>query len=204
LRETIQFSDEGSENFLQIRRQVRNPPQIQAVECAKANPRSQDLSGTRDAVLLQQQLFHQAGTEHGFNSQRTVLENFFNGMIYAAYKFDAAVMALRSSTEDFNFVAQTLDNIVRKYASKVYEKIQKYKGVYHSQDLTFQVLRILGYKAFTLVFKRRNEIYKELVDQIRQVSKLKLNFFGSQFDSTYFNKLPQVFKDVKINRKASI
>lgn len=139
-----------------------------------------------------------------FNSQRTVLENFFKGMIYAAYKFDAAVMALRSSTEDFNFVAQTLDNIVRKYASKVYEKIQKYKGVYHSQDLTFQVLRILGYKAFTLVFKRRNEIYKELIDQIRHVSKLKLNFFGSQFDSTYFNKLPQIFKDVKINRKASI
>ncbi|RZC14254.1 RVT 1 domain containing protein [Asbolus verrucosus] len=140
-----------------------------------------------------------------FNSQRTVLENFFEGMIYAAYKFDAAVMAVRNVLgENTDFILDVLHETVQQYSISVRRKVECYKGDYYREVITQQHLKILAYKAFVLVFKRRNEIYKNIIKEIKSVCDLKLHFSSSFIDYKYFTRLPAAFKDVKVNRSISM
>ncbi|KAJ3649008.1 hypothetical protein Zmor_000938 [Zophobas morio] len=138
-----------------------------------------------------------------FNSQKTVLENFFDGIVYVAYKFDATVMALRNNSllENFNFVVHILERCVMEFASKSLSKIESVKGCNYRRKIDLKLLRILAYKAFILVFKRRNEVYKNLVSSLQETNNLKINRSCYKIDLSYFEKLPKGLDRVKINRK---
>lgn len=120
------------------------------------------------------------------------------------FKFDAAVMAVRSVGEDLSLVGTILEKVVLEYAKQVCRKIRKYRGRYYRKDVTVRLLRILAYKAFVLVFKKRNEVYKDLICQIQYMNKLKLHFCQCNVDCAYFRELPKCFRVVKINRKAVV
>ncbi|XP_008199630.2 telomerase reverse transcriptase isoform X1 [Tribolium castaneum] len=140
-----------------------------------------------------------------FNDQKTVFANFYDAMICVAYKFDAAMMALRTSflVNDFGFIWLVLSSTVRAYASRAFKKIVTYKGGKY-RKVTFQCLKSIAWRAFLAVLKRRTEIYKGLIDRIKSREKLTMKFHDGEVDASYFCKLPEKFRFVKINRKASI
>lgn len=138
-----------------------------------------------------------------FNSQQTVFENFYDGMIYVGYKFDSAVMALRNNSliDDLDFVWDVLQSNVAEYSSRVYKKIQKLQGRNY-QKVTCGNLRVLAWRAFIAVFKRRNEVYKNLIKKIKSENTLTMKV--PDLDFSYFCTLPDKFRHVQINRKVSI
>ncbi|KAJ3646642.1 hypothetical protein Zmor_024219 [Zophobas morio] len=138
-----------------------------------------------------------------FNSQKTVLENFFDGMVYVAYKFDATVMALRNNFLTF-CVYFNLKQCVEQYSAKVKKSISRYKGKFYKTKVKFKLLKVIGLKAFIVVLKRRNEVYKNLIAHIKKENKLKIDFPKSDVDFEYFNRLPPYLKHVKVSRKSAI
>ncbi|XP_044258393.1 uncharacterized protein LOC123007257 isoform X2 [Tribolium madens] len=140
-----------------------------------------------------------------FNNQKTVLENFYDAMIWVAFKFDAAVMALRSSflNCDFSYIWIVLKSTIGTYSSRVFKRIDRLKGGNY-KNITFICLKIIAWRAFLAVFKRRSVIYRKLINKIKTGTNLTMKFHDDEVEPTYFCTLPEKFRCLKINRKAPI
>ncbi|XP_018573053.1 telomerase reverse transcriptase-like [Anoplophora glabripennis] len=141
-----------------------------------------------------------------FNREETVLKNYFEGMVFIAFKFDAAVMAIREfkqKASDMPFLTDVLEKVVFEYSNIICYKIKQCKGKYFSGSITYMLLKNIAYRAFILVFKRRNEFYESVIRYIKKKCLyLKLEIFC--VPPNVFTRLPEVFKNVCVNRKAII
>lgn len=64
-----------------------------------------------------------------FNTENTVLQNFFNAMIHLAFKFDAVVMArYLNETVDVTVVEAVMQKTVYKFSQKAFQKLKELKG----------------------------------------------------------------------------
>ena len=62
-----------------------------------------------------------------FNSEKTVMFNFFTSMIIIAFKFDAAVISIYDSKR-VNMYGKVLADTVWYYSKRVIFKTQQHKG----------------------------------------------------------------------------
>lgn len=64
-----------------------------------------------------------------FNTESVVLKNFFNAVIYLAFKFDAAVMAAYlNEAINVPVVHLVMENTIQIFSRKAFKKLEKLKG----------------------------------------------------------------------------
>ncbi|KAJ8917842.1 hypothetical protein NQ315_010754 [Exocentrus adspersus] len=141
-----------------------------------------------------------------FNTEEKVLMNYFEGMVFIAFKFDVCVMAVRKFQEkasSMRLLMKILEVVVSEYSNISLHKIRQRKGSHFSNNITFMLLKNIAYRAFILVMKKRNEFYKDLIEEIRK-NNLFLVLDKFNIDPRVFTSLPEPFKNVCMNRKSAI
>lgn len=142
-----------------------------------------------------------------FNTEQRILINYFEGMVYIAFKFDAAVMAIREfhqQASDMPFLTKILEKVVYQYSNIIFYKIKQCRGKYFSGNITFMLLKNIAYRAFVVVLKKRNDFYKTLICYIKQNNlylKLEQTF---SIPPSIFTTMPKAFMNICINRKSAI
>lgn len=141
-----------------------------------------------------------------FNTEEKVLYNYFEGMVFIAYKFDVVMKSLvdyRKTAHSFSNLDLTVKAVLSGYANICLNKVNSYKGQYFSGNIKFDLLLKIAYKALILVLKRRSEFYEELIRDI-SCQKLFLNLDGFLIKPSLFTKIPGPLRNVVMNRKSKI
>ncbi|KAB0792008.1 hypothetical protein PPYR_13969 [Photinus pyralis] len=137
-----------------------------------------------------------------FNSEGTVLENFFEAMVYIAFKFDVGVMALKNIIVDYALVGDLARKVAYAYSVCALRTLEKHKGEYHTGELSVSHLLRVGIQAFILVFKRRT-LYTQrsvLTQLTRSRNKISTKRFG-RHSFNHFRKLPESFTNIGMQRR---
>lgn len=142
-----------------------------------------------------------------FNTEEKVLKNYFEGMVFIAFKFDAAVMAVREFRQEVNdmpFLVDVLEKVIYEYSNIIFYKVKQCKGKHFSGNITFMLLKNIAYRAFIVVLKNRNEFYKNLISYIKKNNLyLKMQEVFC-IPPSVFTALPEAFTNICINRKSTI
>ncbi|KAJ8960058.1 hypothetical protein NQ318_009499 [Aromia moschata] len=144
-----------------------------------------------------------------FNTEEKVLKNFFEGMIFVAFKFDAAVMAIRDYRQDADDIPSLtliLEKVICDYSNIVYFKIRRgpSQGEYFRDNITFRLLKNIAYRAFILVLRKSFEFYKGIIKDIKENNNLYLDLENFQLSVENFSKLPYNFENVNLGRRSKI
>ncbi|KAJ8968180.1 hypothetical protein NQ314_002439 [Rhamnusium bicolor] len=142
-----------------------------------------------------------------FNTEETVLINYFEGMVFIAFKYEAAVMAIREfqqEAEDMPFLISLLENVIYGYSNTIFLKIQCCKGSNHTGNISFRLLKNIAYRAFILVLRKNNEFYKSIIRYIKNKNNLYLYLDKFKISPNIFTKLPQAFEDICLGRRSEI
>lgn len=128
-----------------------------------------------------------------FNGENKVLYNYFEGMVFVAYKFHIVMKSLipyGQTADNISNLYFIVRSLVFSYAKISLGKIVSNKGRYYSGRITVNLLFKIGIMAFLLTLKKYNEFYKELVKKMSS-KKLYLNFDGFTVDHSLFRKIPE-------------
>lgn len=63
-----------------------------------------------------------------FNTEDVVLQNFFDGMVFLAFKFDALVMARYLTKPNLTLVQDILERLVYCYSLRSVQNLEKERG----------------------------------------------------------------------------
>lgn len=111
-----------------------------------------------------------------FNSKIVVLQNYYNGMLYLAYKFNCAVHSSYTGNLNNDLIHKLIITAIKVYANNTFNKLKLNKG---TEPLTIdkKSLHVLGYLAFISVLKRRQAFYNEVCKKLKRESKrIKLKY----------------------------
>ncbi|XP_023025881.2 telomerase reverse transcriptase [Leptinotarsa decemlineata] len=142
-----------------------------------------------------------------FNTEQQVLLNYFKGMIFIAFKFDAAVMSIREFKEvieNMPYLLTVLNTVVSNFSNIVFYKINQCKGINFKGCITFKLLKNIGYRAFICVLKKNNEFYKILIKSLEKKDHFYMYLNEFQITPKTFMVLPSVFSSIKMNRNSRI
>lgn len=141
-----------------------------------------------------------------FNTEEKVLYNYFEGMIFIAYKFDYVVKSLvdyGNIITNNTQLLESVNNLISGYARICLKKIKKYAGKLFSGNINLKLLLKIGFKAFVLVLRRAHTFYKQLIEGIK-LGKLFLNLEHFKIKPSVFARLPLQLRDIAIHRKSNI
>ncbi|KAF5272663.1 hypothetical protein FQA39_LY07690 [Lamprigera yunnana] len=134
-----------------------------------------------------------------FNTERIVLENFFQAMIFLAFKFDACVVALRNIIKDFQSVTTLLTKCIYTFSRKSLTKLVKNKGVYHKGEIVLEHFLKIGARAFLVVLKKRRFYMDNLI--LEQLVRYENKFVAPLDFNKKFRKMPCIFNNISIQRR---
>ncbi|XP_025831975.1 uncharacterized protein LOC108734725 isoform X2 [Agrilus planipennis] len=134
-----------------------------------------------------------------FNSYATVLDNFFEGMVYIALKFDAAVVAAYRENIPSGLLIEVIKTVFNRYCKKCIGILNKNakndENTRINSKSHFYKLSIL---AFQLVLKKRKWLYGDTIKQLNVMNKSHVVLQKCYINMQRFRKIPDVFKYLKI------
>lgn len=141
-----------------------------------------------------------------FNSAGKVLCNYFESMIFIAYKFDIVIKSLveyRKTAASIPQLTSIIKKVIFIYAKICAKKIRRHRGKYYSEEINIKLLFQIGLKAFILVLKRCNEFYKDNIKELKP-EKLYIAFKKIKVNPCMFLKIPDSLKNVHVTRRTTI
>lgn len=141
-----------------------------------------------------------------FNTEAKVLFNYFQGMIFIAYKFAVVADSLIEFGKKSDSIPDLFDVVEKSisfYSKICLNNIVLHKGKYFSGKIKFGLLFKLACNAFVLVLKRNYIFYQDLILKFESKG-LFLNFEGINIDHRVFKKIPLALNKLAITRKTSI
>ncbi|VEN56431.1 unnamed protein product [Callosobruchus maculatus] len=129
-------------------------------------------------------------------TERRLLLNTAEGMVYLAFKFHFATTAVDYCHKKYmKRLKGIVDGIIVFYGKKICEQIRKWRIL-----VPFEYVLGICLKAFIVVLKK-NPQYKDIVEYLaKKYSTLSL----PKWHSKIFSKFPDKFKNVKMDRRSAI
>lgn len=143
-----------------------------------------------------------------FNTEEKVLRNYYDGMLYVAFKFHVLVMSIRHYQEEVNQIhnlSSIVENTIRSVCHMAHKRIMLNRGSHFTGKITCDLLCYIGHRAFSVIFKKYYAFYQPLADPLENTferHRKLLNPFNLHV--TEFKKVGCQFRYINTSRKSLI